>query len=422
MKKQTKLLLFGLVAIAASVAHAATQTRAPYDQMIIGKSTTANKSITFDVNGGSANPKIRANQSTGKIQFAHDGTNFYNLLEENATTTVFNQLRNAEFRYAQVQVPGTLTTLADGGYGADQWYMLDSNGGSSSQYARVSGEQAGTYYTEYIGKFRQSNASAKQIMVCQPLESARTIPLRGLEMTFAFYARTDSTEITSLRACIGQWAGTADTLTKDVVSSWANTPTWISNFTCANTPADLTISSTWSQKSITATLNTSTLNNAILCVWTTGAEAQDDDFYLSQTQFVPGPVARAWPTIAKSPALDLRECRQAYEKGADTDTLPASAALVNLFTWAAGSNANGKGTVSFKETKLKVPSISFWDAAGNPSRTTWWTGAAAQTNNSNSASIGVPVANSVGVNGFMVNDAVNTAVVFGIQWAADARL
>lgn len=338
-----------------------------------------------------------------------------------ASVNPFNYLVNPQFRFAQRQVPGTLTTLTDGGYGPDQWYMLDSNGGSASQYARAAGESAGSQYTDYIGQFRQVNAVAKQIMVCQPLENKRTMQLRGLDVAFAFYARTDGTEITTLRACIGEWTSTADTITKDVVSSWAATPTWISNFACKNTPSDITISSSWSQSTTTVTLGTS-VNNLILCVWTPNAEAQNDDFYLSQAQLVNGTSALNWYQVQNPYAFDLMESQRFYEKSSDLDTLPSAAALVNAFTWAAGSNSNGKGTVPFKVTKFKAPSISFWDIAGNASRTSWWTSGNVKTDNSNSASIAVPVTNSVGFGGFMVNDAVNTALVFGIQWAADSSL
>lgn len=379
--------------------------------------------------------------SNGEILIGHTGNNGYSkntltagsgvtitngagtitIASSSATVNPFNYLVNAQFRFAQRQAPGTLTTLADGGYGADQWYMLDSNGGTSSQYARAAGESAGSQYTDYIGQFRQVNAVAKQIMVCQPLENKRTMQLRGLDVAFAFYARTDSTEITTLRACIGEWTSTADTITKDVVGTWGATPTWISNFACKNTPSDITISSSWSQSATTVTLGT-TVNNLILCVWTPNAEAQNDDFYLTQAQLVNGAAALSWYQIQLPYGEDFFQTQRFYEKSSDTDTLPSAAAVVNMFTWAATSNANGKGTVPFRVTKFKVPTIAFWDAAGNASRTSWWTTGNVRTDNSNSASIGVPVTNSIGLNGFTCNDAVNTAVVFGIQWAAEAGL
>jgi hypothetical protein len=269
-----------------------------------------------------------------------------------------NLLVNAEFRFAQAQTPGTLTTLTDGGYGADQWYMLDSNGGSTSQYARAAGESAGSTYTQFIGQFRQANASAKQIMVCQPLTNAKTLSMRGKSVTFAYYARTDSTEITTLRTCIGEWTGTVDSITKDVVSSWGATPTWIGNFACDNTPADQTISSTWAQLSTTATISTSA-NNVIVCVWTPNAEAQNDDFYLSQTQLVEGSSALSWGIVRKTSLADYIEVAHFYEKSYDIDTIPATSTLTGMLMFTGNGNtaSNVRGTAYFKSTKFSAPHV-----------------------------------------------------------------
>jgi hypothetical protein len=47
------------------------------DQVRVGvKSSSADKVIVFDTNQGAANPKIKANKSTNKLQFSQDGTNF----------------------------------------------------------------------------------------------------------------------------------------------------------------------------------------------------------------------------------------------------------------------------------------------------------------------------------------------------------
>lgn len=49
------------------------------DKVIIGNKTSVDKAIEFNINAGAANPKIKANQSTNKIQFAQDGVNYKDL-------------------------------------------------------------------------------------------------------------------------------------------------------------------------------------------------------------------------------------------------------------------------------------------------------------------------------------------------------
>jgi hypothetical protein len=281
-----------------------------------------------------------------------------------------NLLINGEFRLFQFTTPGSLSTITDGGYAADQWYMIDSNGGSASQIARAdaSGTSVGGQYTQYWANFRQGNAVAKQIGVCQPLEASRSVPLRGKQVTFAVYAKTDTTEITTLRTCIGEWTGTADTITRDVVGTWGATPTWIANYACANTPADQTISSSWTQLSTTVTLGTS-VNNLIVCVWTPNAEAQNDDFYLSQAQLVEGSTAPAWKVVQKTFDEDLLEVRRYFQKSFAYDTPSAqNAGTTNAVYIRQNTSSNVSYGISLSPRMRTTPSVTnFNPSASNSS-------------------------------------------------------
>lgn len=74
MKK--KLKIFGLVALilAPVIAYAASETRLGYDKVTIGNSTAVNKEQRFNINLGAANPGLRGNTATSKIEFSHDGS------------------------------------------------------------------------------------------------------------------------------------------------------------------------------------------------------------------------------------------------------------------------------------------------------------------------------------------------------------
>ena len=203
------------------------------------------------------------------------------------------------------------------------------------------------------------------------------VELRGKAVTFAFYARTDSTEITTLRACVGEWDGTADSVTSDVVSSWGATPTWIANFECINTPSDITISSSWTQTSIAATLETD-FNNLVMLVWTPNTEAQNDDFYLAQPQLVQGSSALDWSKISLSYTTDLREVQRYYQKTYDVDTAPGTGSTPNGYVVGGmGPNgayitANGSWGVVMRST----PSCTFYDLAGSSGAATIFSGGA----------------------------------------------
>lgn len=280
-----------------------------------------------------------------------------------------NYAQNAEFRFYQRQVPATLTNRQDDAYGPDRWYMLTSGGAVNTQTARVA-EIIASSPTEYVGQFRQADATPRQFGNAQILETSRVLELRGKAVRLGFWARTDGTEITTLRACIGEWTGTANTVTSDIVSSWAATPTWIGNFSCANTPADITISSTMSQYTVSATLG-STFNNLVLFIWTPNSEAQNDDYYLTQVQLVQGNSVLSWPLVQISYDHDLQEAQRRYGKSYDLDTAPGTVTLVG----AAANNNNNTASVwnintlvPFKVTMGSAPSVTIYNP--NASNTT----------------------------------------------------
>jgi hypothetical protein len=215
--------------------------------------------------------------------------------------------------------------------------MLTSGGAVNTQCARVA-ETLSSSPTLYIGQFRQADATNRRFGVAQIIQQDDCIDLRGKSVTFSFYARTDGTEITALRAGIVEWTGTGDSVTSDIVSSWAATPTLIANAAFANTPSDLTVTSSMAQFTITATLGTS-FNNLIVFVWTPNEEAQNDDFYLMQTQLVKGSSPVEWPLIAKSYSQDLAECSAFYQKSYNVDVAPETATAVgNTTARAHGTN------------------------------------------------------------------------------------
>jgi hypothetical protein len=220
-----------------------------------------------------------------------------------------NYIYNAEFRYFQRQVTAsTLTTFTDTSYGPDRWRLFTEQ--ASGQVAQVTESITGDP-SLYVVNVRQNNASNGRIMIGQALPKTDTFDLRGKTVQFSFWARTDGTEITTLRAAILEWTGSADVPTADVVSVWGATPTWAASYTADNTPADITISSAWSQATVSATVGASA-NNLVLVVWTPNQEVQNDDFYFGHPQLTTGAIAQPWSHIAKSEPVDHQEAMSFY--------------------------------------------------------------------------------------------------------------
>ena len=76
MKSIYKKIIIAAALFLPVVAYAASQTSNPYDKVTQGKSTVVDKDYVFNIGAGASNPLFRANSSTNKLQFAHDGTTF----------------------------------------------------------------------------------------------------------------------------------------------------------------------------------------------------------------------------------------------------------------------------------------------------------------------------------------------------------
>lgn len=73
MKKWRLFSLLGLAAL-GTLAYAASDYRLGYDKVTVGNSTDSNKELRFNIGSGSANPGIRGNDATAKVEFSHDGS------------------------------------------------------------------------------------------------------------------------------------------------------------------------------------------------------------------------------------------------------------------------------------------------------------------------------------------------------------
>jgi hypothetical protein len=210
----------------------------------------------------------------------------------------------------------------------------------------------------YVGQFRQADATNRRYGIAQILSKNQALDLRGEEVTFSFYARTDGTEITTIRAGIVEWTGSSDSVTSDIVSAWAATPTLIANAAFANTPGDVTISSSWTQVDVTVTLGTS-FNNLVLFIWTSAEEAQNDDLYIGNVELVAGTARAPWNRISKPFYEDLEECQRFFRTNYPIDTAPGAIVTDGNVVFRAWSYTNAETLyVPFGGRMRSAPTIT----------------------------------------------------------------
>lgn len=243
-----------------------------------------------------------------------------------------NYAQNAQGRFFQRQVPGTLTTKSDAAYGPDRWKLLTSTT-TNVQSAR-STDAPTSSPSRYSINVRQADATARQVGMVQYLETDRVWELRGRRVTLGFWVKATAANIPNMRASIIEWSGTADTMTSDPVSAYAATPTLVAGFTHVSTPADLAMTGQWVYFEVSATLSSS-FNNLAIMIWTPATCAQNSDFFVTQVQLVAGSKARQFTRIALPRDRDLYECQRFFEKSYDDDVAPGTAA--GNFSGAVGA-------------------------------------------------------------------------------------
>ena len=227
-----------------------------------------------------------------------------------------NSLRSTNLLYngnMNVWQRNTTATPNDDVYsGADRWNFL-AEANASWTVARDTDAPVGSQYS-----MKCSNVTANnQMAIVQFLENLDTKQLDDGVVSLSFWAKTTGTEIGNLRAAILTWGSTADSLTSDVIGTWAQNgtnPTWATNWTMENTPANLALTASWQRFTIeNVAIDSATVNNLAVIVWVDdGTITSGDDFWISQIQLNYG--SEAAPFQHRSYAEELALCQRYYVK------------------------------------------------------------------------------------------------------------
>lgn len=179
-----------------------------------------------------------------------------------------------------------LTSVADAAYHLDQWYALTETGNVTiaQQTNQEDGQPTSLRMT-------QPDVTAKRMGSAQPIESINCRDLRG--QTVALRARVRCSASQAIRWAVIEWTGTADAITKDVVSSWTSGTFTTGNFfiatttTIAATGSVTPAANTWTDLLASATISSSA-NNLIVFIWSEGTLAQNATLDLGLVQLAQG--------------------------------------------------------------------------------------------------------------------------------------
>jgi hypothetical protein len=112
------------------------------------------------------------------------------------------------------------------------------------------------------------------------------------KMSFGIKIKTTSAAIDTVRIGLLKWTGTADSVTSDVVATWAQdgtNPTLATSWSYENTPADVNLTTDWVRHTVENVTVDSDTNNLACFVWIDdGTIAEDDQFDVTEWQLNPG--------------------------------------------------------------------------------------------------------------------------------------
>ena len=188
----------------------------------------------------------------------------------------------------------------------------------------------------------------------QIIESDNCVGLTGGTVTLSFKAKVSATtKLDNVKAAVVAWSGTADTVTSDIISAWGaegTNPTLIANATYENTPANLSVTTSYATYSITASVDTASTTNIIVFIWSDVTDTTAGDFlYVTDVQLEPGPVAT--PFEQRPIGTELALCQRYYET--------SGGAGGSAFLTARPDSVNiGASSVGYAAEKRATPTVT----------------------------------------------------------------
>lgn len=256
-----------------------------------------------------------------------------------------NYAINGGFNFAQRQAPGTFTTIADKGYGPDQWWVTREN--ADVQYQRADGTGESGITSKFFGAFKKITNTGK-FLVCQPLEGFVTIPLRSKQVVFAIKMKASASKTIRMAILELQNAGTMDAPPATLVTAFGSNgvdPTLGTNVAIITSAESKSVTTAWQTFSVIKTVPSNS-KNLFLAIWSDSQFAANDTLSVAEADFFPGAATRAW--LERPLQQELALCRYYYCKSFGVDVAPAqNAGISGAIRFAAGKAGASSEYFSF---------------------------------------------------------------------------
>ena len=225
-----------------------------------------------------------------------DGTDIaWASVSAGTSTASYNGIINGDFLVWQRGTSFTSGDNDDDSYTADRWIVLSD----TNDVVDVT-RQAGDTDTSIYSIGLDVETANKKFGIIQIIENKNCGGLGDLPtstVSLSFKARVSSTtKLDNVKAGVLAWSGTADSVTSDVVSAWAvegTNPTLATNWTYENTPANLSVTTSWVRYKIeNISVDTAGTGNVAVFIWSDVTDTSTgDSLFITDVQLEPGATA-----------------------------------------------------------------------------------------------------------------------------------
>jgi len=330
-----------------------------------GTGTLGTSGVTLGTYGGATSVPVLAIDAKGRITTA----------STSAITSGFtgfrNRIINGEFGVAQRGTSFVSGANDDDSYNLDRWYVL-SDGNDAVDITQETSTVPTNQLTAIALDVETAN---KKFGIAQIIEQKNCIGLIGGNVTLSFKAKVSSTtKLDNVKAAVVAWSGTADTVTSDIISAWGaegTDPTLIANATFENTPANLSVTTSYATYTLTANIDTASTKNLIVFIWSDVTDTTAGDFlYITDVQLEAGSTATDFERRPFGTELAL--CQRYFQKSYDIGTAPRTVTNAGLCYLGAAilQNTDGGGGIRFIMPLRAAPTVTSLDGAGTTGKLT----------------------------------------------------
>jgi len=226
-----------------------------------------------------------------------------------------NYLINGGFAISQRGTSFVSGANNDDAYTLDRWYILSD----TNDVIDVTQDTTTVPTNGQFAIALDVETANKKFGIATIIENKDVIGLVGNTVTFSFKAKvSDTTKLDNVKAAIVAWSGTADTVTSDIISAWGaegTNPTLIANATYENSPANLSVTTSYATYSISAAVDTASTKNLILFIWSDVTDTTAGDFlYIAESKLELGSTATAFVYAGGTIAGEFAACQRYFQR------------------------------------------------------------------------------------------------------------